>query len=203
MLRVDTWNRSVVVIVIYARTDRQVCVSGESETHSCGESLPEVAVRVNYPRPDRFDSLLLALHRLLATEHAKRELVDSGLQHGAQLPVHEACLVEALVVGCHLLDVLQLDESRVLIGGRALALRATSSAAARARLRRSILLWTSTAVADFFFGDEALLLVRFGVRSVAAGDRRQAPFKPPAVAVRLASERTERVWLASRGLRRD
>lgn len=49
---------------------------------------PEVAVRVYDPVPGWLDALLLLLHRLLATEHAQGEFVDSGLQHGAELPLH-------------------------------------------------------------------------------------------------------------------
>lgn len=59
---------------------------------------PEVAVRVYDPVPGRLDALLLLLHRLLATEHAQGEFVDSGLQHGAELPLHVSLVAPGLPI---------------------------------------------------------------------------------------------------------
>ena len=50
--------------------------------------LPEVAVRVDNPITRWLYALLLLLHRLLAAKHAQGELVNSGLKHGAELPLH-------------------------------------------------------------------------------------------------------------------
>lgn len=44
------------------------------------------------PEPRSFNPFLLLLHRLLAAEHAEGEFVDPRLQHGGELPLHEAVL---------------------------------------------------------------------------------------------------------------
>lgn len=44
------------------------------------------------PEACSFNPFLLLLHRLLAPEHAEGEFVDPGLQHGGELPLHEAVL---------------------------------------------------------------------------------------------------------------
>ena len=56
------------------------------------ESSPEITVRVDNPEACSFNPFLLLLHRLLAPEHAEGEFVDPGLQHGGELPLHEAVL---------------------------------------------------------------------------------------------------------------
>lgn len=51
-----------------------------------GGALPEIAVGVDDPSPRRLHPFLLELHRFVAAEHAKGELVDGGLEQRAELP---------------------------------------------------------------------------------------------------------------------
>lgn len=81
--------------------------------------IPEITVGVDDPVPGRFDPLLLFLHRLLAAEHAQGEFVHSGLQHGAELPLHVGLTVPGLCVLSCQLSVLGLGERGGLRRSRA------------------------------------------------------------------------------------
>lgn len=77
--------------------------------------LPEVAVGVNDPVSGRFDALLLLLHLLLAPVHAQGEFIDPGLQHAAELPLHEARLA-ALRLAVLLRSILGFEERHRVAG---------------------------------------------------------------------------------------
>lgn len=55
--------------------------------------LPEVAVGVDDPHSKALDPLLLGSDAFMAAKHSQGEFVDSGLQHGAQVPLEVAGLV--------------------------------------------------------------------------------------------------------------
>lgn len=63
--------------------------------------LPEVTVRVDDPHPEALDPGLLGSDPLVAAEHAQGELVDSGLQHGAELPLEVGGLVRLAAAAVH------------------------------------------------------------------------------------------------------
>lgn len=54
------------------------------------------------------------LHGPFTPQHPQRELVDSRLEHRPELPVHEAGLVQPVILGYDLLRSLQLDETRLV-----------------------------------------------------------------------------------------
>lgn len=56
-------------------------------------SLPEVAVGVYDPHSKALHPLLLSSNAFMAAEHPQGEFVDSGLQHGSQVPLEVAGLV--------------------------------------------------------------------------------------------------------------
>lgn len=58
-----------------------------------GLNLPEITVRVNYPKSGGFNPLLFPFNRLLTPKHPQGELVDPWLKHGPKLPVDEPGLI--------------------------------------------------------------------------------------------------------------
>lgn len=56
------------------------------------QPLPKIAIWVNDPVSGRLDPLLLFLHSFLTAEHTQRELIDSGLHHRPELPLHKTML---------------------------------------------------------------------------------------------------------------
>lgn len=50
------------------------------------------------PHPKALDPILLCCDPLVAAEHAQRELVDAGLQHGAELLLEVRGLILQLVI---------------------------------------------------------------------------------------------------------
>lgn len=56
------------------------------------QSLPKIAIWVNDPVSGRLDPLLLFLHGFLTAEHSQGELIDSGLHHRPELPLHKTML---------------------------------------------------------------------------------------------------------------
>lgn len=73
--------------------------------------LPKITVRVDYPEASRLHSFPLMLHGPLTPQHPQGELVDSRLEHRPKLTVHEAGLVQPVVLGYYLVGSLQLDET--------------------------------------------------------------------------------------------
>lgn len=61
--------------------------------HDPSFSLPEVAVGVYDPHSKALDPLLLSSNTFMAAKHTQGELVDSGLQHGSEVPLEVAGLV--------------------------------------------------------------------------------------------------------------
>ncbi len=155
--------------------------------------LPEVTVWVNDPKACRFDPFLLVLHRLLAPEHTKRELVDPWLKHRAKLPVHKARLVQPLIVRHDLIDTFQLYETRLFFRGRLLCPIAGAALRALALSRSGLL--QGTVVLGARIRDEAPLLRQIRVWSMPTGDGREATSESPAVAVHVGSEGSPHIGL--------
>ncbi len=162
---------------------------------------------MNNPEAGGFDPFLLPFHRLLAPKHPQGKLVDPGLQHRPELPVHEARLIIPLVVREDLLDALQLYKASLLIrdarlllllartGGilspaTAVGLRAATRGSRRALLARS----------DFSLRDQTPLLRYIRVVDVPTGDGRKATSEPPAVPVGAGLQGSPDVRLHDHGL---
>lgn len=163
--------------------------------------LPEITVGVNNPESRGFDPFLLPFHRLLAPKHPQGELVDPGLQHRPELPVHEARLIIPLVVREDLLDAFQLYKARLLLIRESLMLLARTGgilAALRSGLRgsRRALL----ARGDFSLRDQTPLLRYIRVVDVPTGDGRKAASEPPAVPVGAGLHGSPDVRLHDHGL---
>lgn len=69
-----------------------------SEWAGKGGVVPEVAVGMDDPEPGRLNPFLLPLHGLLAAKHPQGEFVDPRLEHGPELPLHEAGLAQPLLL---------------------------------------------------------------------------------------------------------
>lgn len=55
---------------------------------------------MNYPEPSRLDPLSLMLHGSLTPQHPQGELVNTRLEHRPKLAVHEAGLVQPVILRC-------------------------------------------------------------------------------------------------------
>lgn len=136
------------------------------------------------PEACGLDSLPLVFHGPLAAQHPQGELVDSRLEHGPKLPVHEAGLVQPVVLGYDLLGALQLDETRLVEGGR-LAARGAQTPRCPLLGPGAALAGESLADARISFRDEAPLLRRVRAVRVAAGDGGDAAPEQAAVPIQV------------------
>lgn len=186
------WTDSILclqssVIFLFKTEKRPKCVTGSTFCDTLpllcrAFRLPKITVWVDYPEASRLYAFSLMLHGPFTPQHPQRELVDSRLEHRPELPVHEAGLVQAVILGYDLFRALQLDETR-LVKRRRLPGCATQPAG-RTLLGGGTLLKT---LADTHIsrGDETLLLRRVRPGRMPPGDGGDAAPEKTAVPVQV------------------
>lgn len=135
---------------------------------------------MDYPEASRLYAFSLMLHGPLTPQHPQRELVDSRLEHGPELPVHEAGLVQPLILGDDLLRALQLDEPRLVK-----RLPGCAAQPERCALLGGGTLLKTLADTHISSGDETLLLCRVRPGRMPPGDGGDAAPEKTAVPVQV------------------
>ena len=161
--------------------------------------LPKITVGVDYPEASRLYSLPLVLHGPLAAQHPQGELVDSRLEHGSKLPVHEAGLVQTVVLRYDLLAALQLDETWLVEHGSLLTCAAQPP---RCPLLGPGAVLTGESLADsrVSLGDEAPLLRRVRPGWMPPGDGGDAAPEQATVPVQVGLHNNVPVQVLAPGL---